>query len=521
MENLTPVFVLLAGIVIGGLAIWFLRSSQVAGAYEKAKTETQAEKATLAERLNAREEALAQLDSSLGAAQAEIADLGQQLRSETARLSEQLRAESAARASETEKAAAGAQRVSQLETGLAERERIAQELQSEISNLKAQRSELDTRLGEERKAAQEKLTLLTAARNELTEQFQNLANAILDEKSKKFTEQNKSNIEALLTPLGLTIREFQSKVETTHVEDTKQRSSLLTQLEGLKLLNTRISEDAINLTNALKGQTKTQGNWGEQILETILQNAGLVKGQHYDVQVSVTTDEGRRVQPDLILHLPEGRHIVVDSKVNLTAYTRFCEMTDGPEREGELKKHVAAFRTHVSDLSNKQYQDHYKLNSLEFVLMFVPLEPAFMLALQTDESIYDFAFQKRISIVTPSTLHAAVHTVSNIWRQDNQNKHAIRIAEEAGKLYDKFVAFTGDLEDIGAKLQTTQKSYDAAHNKLISGKGNLVTRAENIRQLGAKASKRLSVNLLGTTDDDGRSGEIESELEIEGDELAN
>ena len=424
------------------------------------------EKVTLAERLSAKEQQLSSVSSSLQQSQAELTRLGEELRSETARLSEQWRTESAARSSEAEKAVAGAKRVAELEAAQSDREQFTQGLQAEISNLRAQISERDTRLEEERKSAQEKLDLITNAKRELSEQFQNVANTILDEKTKKFTELNKTNIDALLNPLGMKIREFQTKIESTHVEDTKQRSSLLTQLENLKLLNAQISQDAINLTNALKGQSKTQGNWGEEILEKILQNAGFIKGQHYDVQVSIDTEEGRRVVPDVILHLPDERHIVIDSKVNLTAYTRFCEMAEGPERDAELKKHVAALRNHVSELSGKEYQVHYKLSSLEYVLMFVPLEPAFMLALQTDRSIYDFAYQKHISIVTPSTLYATVHTVSNIWRQDKQNKHAMKIADEAGKLYDKFVAFTIDLEDVGSKLTVTQRSYDAAHNKV-------------------------------------------------------
>ena len=348
MENLIPVISLIIGLALGAGVVWLLIKSRIAGAYDKAKSEAETEKATLAERLSAKEQQLTTLNSSLQQAQTDVTHLNDELRSETARLSEQWRTESTRKASESEKAAAGETRVLELEASLRERDRDVHNLRSEISNLKSQISERDTRLEEERKSAQEKLDLITNAKKELSEQFQNLANTILDEKSKKFTELNKTNIDALLNPLGMKIHEFQTKIENTHVEDTKQRSSLLTQIETLRLQNARIGQDAINLTNALKGQTKTQGNWGEQILETILQNAGLVKGQHYDVQLSISTDDGRRVQPDIVLHLPEGRHIVIDSKVNLTAYARFCEMNDGPERDAELKKHVAAFRNHVA-----------------------------------------------------------------------------------------------------------------------------------------------------------------------------
>lgn len=496
VENLSPIIVVIIGLTFGlvaGVGVWLALRGRIAGPVDTSQ-----------------------------------ADIG--------RLNDELRKESAARAAAEEKNS----RIGLLETELGNRDASIKEaserlnqLQKESTELIKTRAELQTTLEQERnqnKQQTEQLQLqhdeiraldqkrfeeqkadLDRQREELVVQFENIANKILEDKSKKFTDQNKTNLDALLKPLGEKIKDFEKKVEETYDKESKQRFSLEKEISNLRDLNTRIGQDAINLTNALKGQTKTQGNWGEQILETILQNAGMIKGQHYDVQVSINTDEGRRVQPDVILHLPEERHIVIDSKVNLTSYVRYCEMEDGPEREAELKKHIAAFRNHVAELSSKEYQDHYKLSSLEFVLMFVPLEPAFMLALQADESIYDFAYQKRISIVTPSTLHAAVHTVSNIWRQDSQNKNAMKIADEAGKLFDKFVAFTNDLEDIGTKLTATQKSFDSAHNKLISGKGNLIGRVENIRLLGAKASKRLTAKLLDSSDDDKRIEESDGE----------
>ncbi len=475
------------------------------------------------------------ITSALGSAQADVAKINDELRRETA-----------ARAAAEEKNT----RIGLLETEIQTRESDVRDISGRLDLLKSEsteliktRAEIQTTLEQERQQNKQQLEQLrkqhdeireldrtrldeqkadlTRQRKELGVEFENLANKILEDKSKRFTEQNKTNLDALLKPLGEKIKDFEKKVEDTYDKESKQRFSLEKEIANLRDLNTRIGQDAINLTNALIGKTKTQGNWGEQILETIRQNAGLIKGQHYDVQVSINTDDGRRIQPDVILHLPEERHIVIDSKVNLTSYTRFCELDDGPDREVELKRHVSAFRNHVSELSDKEYQDHYKLSSLEFVLMFVPLEPAFMLALQTDESIYEFAYQKRISIVTPSTLHAAVHTVSNIWRQDSQNKNAMKIADEAGKLYDKFVAFTNDLEDIGSKLSATQRTYDAARNKLTLGKGNLIGRAENIRLLGAKASKRLPAKLLDSSHDDDHIAVDDDadpkELEVAGD----
>lgn len=509
MENLTPVFILLAGIVLGGVAIWFVRSSQVKGAYDKAQSQTGAEKATLTERLNAREATVAQLDGSLKEAQSAIAQLEDDLRTETARLSEQLRTESAARASEREKAAAGALRVTQLDASLVEREKASQALQSEISNLRAQLSELDTRLSEERKATQEKLALLTTARNELTEQFQNLANVILEEKSKKFTEQNEVNVKALLAPLGDKIGEFQKRIENTHLEDTKQRSFLLAELESLKNLNTQISDDANNLTKALKGDTKKQGDWGEVILERVLEVSGLVKGREYDLQLNLIAEDGTRSRPDAVIRLPEDRHVVIDAKVNLTAYERFHSLAEGDDRERALKQHIAAFREHVNSLSIRRYQDHYKLNSLDFVLMFVPIEPAFNIVVGSDNSLYDDAFGRKIIIVTPTTLHATLHTIRSIWRHEYQNRNVQEIAKQASALYDKFVGFVSDLEDIGTKLRVAQGSYDDAHNKLTSGKGNLIGRTERIKKLGLKTKKDLDKRLLETTfDESSENGDL-------------
>jgi len=441
-----------------------------------------------------------------------------------ARMNDELRKETGARAAAEEKNA----RIALLEDEITKRDVNVRDqaqridaLQNESSTLKEERAQLKTSLDQERLRADERISELNRQRKELSVEFENLANKILDEKSKKFTEQNKTNLDALLKPLGDRIKDFEKKVDDTYVKESKDRYSLVNEITRLREQNAQIGKDAVNLTNALKGETKTQGIWGEHILETILQKAGFVKGLHYDVQVSISTEEGRRVQPDVILHLPENRHIVVDSKVNLTSYTRYCEMDDCPERDDELQKHVAAFRKHVADLSSKQYQDHYKLPSLEFVLMFVPLEPAFLLALQTDISIYDFAFQERISIVTPSTLHATVHTLLNIWKQDTRNKYAMQIAEEAGKLYDKFASFTGDLEDIGVRLGATQKSYDSAHNKLTSGTGNLVARAEKLLSLGAKAKKRLSAKLLETAEDGEGIDEVDTDAEVGADERAH
>ena len=370
-------------------------------------------------------------------------------------------------------------------------ERISS-LQDECSSLNAQVAAAGVRLSEQQKAHQEKL----AFREVLGTEFKNVANEILEDKSRRFTEQNQINLGALLKPLGEQISEFKQKVEQTYDLESQQRVSLRDEIERLRGLNERMDQDAVNLTNALKGQSKTLGNWGEFILEEILQKAGLVQDREYSIRETLTAEDGRRSQPDVIVTLPENRHLVIDSKINLAAYLRHCSSENEADCELELRKHIAGIRVHLKELDLKSYQDHYKLNSLDFVLMFVPLEPAFIVAVRRDPTLFDDAFAKRIVIVCPSTLLATMRTVRNIWRQEQQKRNVMEIATQSGALYDKFVGFVEDLKDIGLKLRQTQDSYDAAHNKLTSGKGNLISRAERVLQLGAKASKRLPLNLV-------------------------
>src|SRR6266550_5219358 len=367
-------------------------------------------------------------------------------------------------------------------------------LQKECSSLNAEVAAAGVRLSEQQKAFEEKL----AFKEVLGTEFKNLANEILEDKSKRFTEQNQINLGALLKPLGDQISEFKLKVEQTYDSESQQRVSLRDEIERLRALNERMDQDAIDLTNALKGQSKTLGNWGEFILEEILQKAGLVKDREYSVRETLMAEDGRRSQPDVLVMLPENRHLVIDSKINLSAYLRHCSSENEADCEMELRKHIAGIRVHLRELDLKSYQDHYKLNSLDFVLMFVPLEPAFIVAVRRDPTLFDDAFAKRIVIVCPSTLLATMRTVRNIWRQEDQKRNVMEIATQSGALYDKFVGFVEDLKDIGVKLRQTQDSYDAAHNKLTSGKGNLISRAERVLQLGAKASKRLPLNLVET-----------------------
>ncbi len=329
----------------------------------------------------------------------------------------------------------------------------------------------------------------------LQEQFANLANKIFEEKSQKFTVQNKENIDTLLKPLQEKIQSFQKKVEDTYDDENRQRAGLKQQIEMLADLNKKMSEDAHNLTTALKGETKTQGNWGEMILETILEKSGLQKGIEFSVQESFKTDEGQQRYPDVIINLPGNKHMVIDSKVTLTAYERYIS-SEEDKKDKYLKDHIMSLRNHIKGLSEKQYQKLYQINSPDFVLMFVAVEPAFALAVQQDNNLFYEAFEKNIVIVSPSTLLATLRTIDNIWRQEKQNKNAMEIAKRAGDMYDKFVNFVDDLKKLGNQLGTTQKTYEDAMKKLSSGTGNLVTRAEVIRKMGAKTSKTISVEMI-------------------------
>ncbi|MEX0930032.1 MAG: DNA recombination protein RmuC [Balneolales bacterium] len=335
-------------------------------------------------------------------------------------------------------------------------------------------------------------------------EFKNLANQILDEKSKKFTDQNKANLDILLQPLGEKIKTFQKKVEETHITDVRERSSLQEQIKGLTDLNQRMSLEANNLVKALKGQAKTQGNWGEMILERILEKSGLQKDREYRVQESLKDDSGRRQQPDVIINLPDRKNLVVDSKVSLNAYERYSSSEEEAEQLLCRKSHIQSLRTHVRQLSDKNYQDLYDINSPNFVLLFVPIEPAFALAIQYDPQLYEDAFDKNIVIVSPTTLLATLATIKSIWKQEYQSRNAAEIARQSAGLLDKFVNFVADLEKVGERMDQTRKSYDAAMNKLKTGKGNLISSTEKIRKLGVKSRKALpSGILMNGSDPDG------------------
>ena len=374
--------------------------------------------------------------------------------------------------------------------------RELQTANEKIAGLREDVSRLETRLQEEQNQHQEKIQLLENAREKMSLEFKNLANEILERKGRDFTESNRENIENILKPLREKIQQFEKKVEDTYDKESKERFSLAREIKSLQELNIRISEDAVNLTNALKGESKTQGAWGEFILERLLEQSGLRKGREYDIQVSLKTAEGTKQQPDVVIHLPENKDVIIDSKVSLTAYERYYSESDENLKKEALKQHIQSIRTHIRTLSEKNYQNLQGVRTLDFIMMFLPVEAAFALAVEHDQSLFTEAFERNIALVGPTTLMATLRTIQNIWRYEDQNKHAIEIADRAGKLYDKFVGFTEDLEKIGNHLGQTQNAYDNAHKKLISGHGNLVSNVEKLRILGAKASKSLPDSMI-------------------------
>ncbi|MEH1006994.1 DNA recombination protein RmuC [Winogradskyella sp. ECml5-4] len=343
---------------------------------------------------------------------------------------------------------------------------------------------------------------LAKQQEQLRKDFELMASKILDEKSEKFTLQNKENIKNILNPLEEKIKTFEKKVEDTQKESISMHSALKEQLLGLKDLNLQMAKEATNLTRALKGDSKTQGNWGELVLERVLEKSGLEKDREYFVQQNFQREDGSRVMPDVVLHLPDSKKMIIDSKVSLTAYEQFVNAEED-QRPIFLKAHVNSIKKHVDQLSAKNYQDLYDIESPDFVLMFIPIEPAFAVAINDDNSLYNKAFEQNIVIVTPSTLLATLRTIDTMWNNEKQQQNALEIAKQAGALYDKFEGLVTDLTGVGKKIDAAKSDYSAAMNKLVDGKGNLISRVEKIKKMGAKAKKALPESIIKrATEDD-------------------
>jgi DNA recombination protein RmuC len=375
------------------------------------------------------------------------------------------------------------------EKELREKADIINQIMSDSARLETDNKNLIQKL-DEQKAELENL------QEKFTKEFENLANKIFEEKSSKFTNQNKENLIDILKPLQDRIKDFETKVNDTHISETEQRTRLATEIKKLYELNQKMTEEANNLTRALKGDSKTQGNWGEFILESILEKSGLQKGIQYLVQQSHTSDEGSRQKPDVIVHLPDDKHIIIDSKVSLKDYEAYCSADTEEEKAIYLKRHIESIKNHIKGLSVKKYQTLYDLKSLDFVIMFVPIEPAFSIAVQNELGIWNDAFDKNIVLISPATLLATLRTIANIWKQDSQNNNALEIAKQSGALYDKFVGFIEDLLKVGKQMDTAKETYSDAMKKLSEGSGNIIRKIENIKKLGANTSKLIPRNIL-------------------------
>ena len=380
-----------------------------------------------------------------------------------------------------------------------EQQRLIDELQSERDRLADANRELESTrsfyIAEKEKLAEQKVSY-EQSQQKLNKDFELIANKILEEKSSRFVEQNKTNLDLILNPLKENIKAFEDKVEKVYKAESDERNILKGVISELQIQSKLIQEDANNLTKALKGDNKRQGNWGEVILEKVLERSGLVRDQEYRIQASHVSAEGGRYQPDVVIDLPDDKHLIIDAKVSLVAYERSVSADTDEAREGYVKAHLASIKNHIQELSSKNYQDLYKINSPDFVLLFVPIESSFSIAVQKDAELFNFAWDRRVVIVSPSTLLATLRTIASIWKQERQNRNVMEIARLSGTMYDKFVGFVNDLENIGKHIKNGQDAYDKAINKLSDGSGNLVNTSEKIKKLGAKATKQIDIKYL-------------------------
>ncbi|HVI25549.1 MAG TPA: DNA recombination protein RmuC [Xanthomonadaceae bacterium] len=472
----SPLFILvaaLAGLAAGGALAALLLRARHAAALERARTEGAVDLATAREAARLQAGERDRLQARADALQGEVEQWRgalEQVRDERAQLAER------------------AARVAPLEARAAELERALADSQDQLASLRA-RSEA------ERAQFAEKLAFIEEAKQALGDQFRNLANEILEEKGRRFDEQSQAKLGSLLDPLRQKLTDFQAKVEDVYVKEGKDRSALAEQVRQLLQLNQALSDDAKALTSALKGSNKAQGNWGELVLERVLEASGLRKDHEYRTQESHAQEDGRRLQPDVVIALPEERSLVIDAKMSLVAYEEYCTLEDEAQRNAALSRHLASVRAHIKGLSAKNYQSLYQLRTLDFVLMFVPVEPAFMLAVTHDRDLFREAWERNVLLVSPSTLMFVLRTVAHLWRQEAQNRNAQEIARAGGELYDRLCGFAEELEKLGQRLQQAQHSLDAARTRL-AGRRGVLGKAQQLRALGVKPTKALPAGLL-------------------------
>jgi DNA recombination protein RmuC len=521
---------LLVGLIAGALGAWLLMRSRQHTAVElalaHARAESQAQLIALTARAEHAEGAQRQQGEELrvlrGRAEA-LQGVLDQLRGEAAQLREratrverleselqdlrlQLQDEQDTRQRLAAAEAEQAQRALQLDAQLQETKAAHERADAEARRCAAEARGLAEQLDAERRGAAEKLALLTSAREALTDQFKALAADILEEKSRRFAEQNQASLGQLLDPLRTRLAEFQRKVEEVYVTEGKERSALAQQVRQLAELNQVLSAEAKNLTSALKGSAKSQGNWGELVLERVLEAAGLRKGHEYVTQDSRVGADGQRLQPDVVIHLPEERRLVVDAKVSLVAYERYANAEGDAGRSAALRQHLDSVRAHLRGLSDKHYQQLYGLQSLDFVLMFMPVEPAFMLAVTHDGELFMDAWRRNVLLVSPSTLLFVLRTVSHLWRQEAQNRNAQEIARRGAELYDRLCGFATELKRAGEALRAAQRCFDDAEKKLASGRGNVIRQAEMLKELGIKPARQLPQHLTERAEADEAAG---------------
>ncbi|NKF50358.1 DNA recombination protein RmuC [Shewanella sp. WXL01] len=394
------------------------------------------------------------------------------------------------------KSQAQAQRLEQTEQLLAQTEHKLMESKLNLSKSNAMQLSIKAQADTQQQAMADKIALLESAEQRLKEQFENLANRIFEERSENLKKQNISQMDGVLGPLKQQLEGFRKQVHESYTHEQSERSALKHQLEHLAQLNLKMSQDAINLTNALKGDNKQQGNWGEVILERVLQESGLREGHEYDTQQQLKDDSGKRFKPDVIVHLPNDKDVVIDAKLSLSAYERYFNSEDPQICEQALKEHAISIRQHIKELSQKDYHQLHGLKSLDYVLMFIPIEPAFLLAIEHDPSLVNYALEQNIMLVSPTNLLVALRTINNIWRYEYQNQNAQAIAKQAGKIYDKLCGYLDDMDKLGRALETADRTYQQAMNKLSTGKGNVIRQAHQMQQLGVETSKQIENNLL-------------------------
>lgn len=391
--------------------------------------------------------------------------------------------------------------IKQLDTLIVDREKLLEELKR-INESYSQSRERTVELDKENKYLKESLDKQKTDLEEIGKKFSNefklLADQILEDKTQRFTKMNQENLDRLLKPLGENIQQFQKQVQDVYEKESKERFSLGNEVKQLRELNQTISQEAKNLTDALKGQAKTQGNWGEMILESILEKSGLVKGREYSVQESIKDSEGKRFQPDVILSYPDNRKVIIDSKVSLVAYERYSSSTNREEQDKALSEHIRSVRSHIDSLSSKSYQD--LVGSLDSVMMFIPIEPAYMVVMEADPELWNYAYSRRVLLISPTNLIAALKLIYNLWQHEFQNRNAIEIANRGGLLYDKFVGFLENLKTVGDNIHKAHQSYESAFNQLKDGRGNIISQAQQLKELGVKAKKSIPSELIDDND---------------------